>query len=299
MHTRDGFITSWVCVLMLTAAISVVSYSLYKLRKSLTKQKIVQMAVFAAVIFALQMLNFPIAKGTSGHFIGAGIATILFGPMAAILILSSVLLVQTFAYGDGGVFTIGVNVVNMGIIASYVTYLVYKQLKKRPLLAAAIASWSGIMAASIATAIELWVSKSVGLIEGLYSLVSIYAVIGVIEGLIAVFIIACVTKFPSPFTSRSAVKAALFPILIAAFSLAAFLPYSSPYPDGLDSMAINLGFYEKAITLYPYALMPNYLSEANNPLFVLIAGLVGMALAFITNLAITALIVRYHGRHTI
>lgn len=82
----------------------------------------------AAFVFATQMLNFPIAAGTSGHMTGAVLAVVLLGPGAAVIVMTAVLVLQCFMFADGGVTALGANVLNMAIIAPAVGYVVYAGL---------------------------------------------------------------------------------------------------------------------------------------------------------------------------
>ena len=76
------------------------------------------LGVTAAFVFAAQMLNFPVAGGTSGHFLGAALAAILLGPWLACLTLAVVLGVQAFVFADGGITALGANILNMGVIGA-------------------------------------------------------------------------------------------------------------------------------------------------------------------------------------
>ena len=74
--------------------------------------------MLAAFIFAAQMLNFPMAGGTSGHFLGATLAAVLLGPWLACLVMAVVIAVQAFAFADGGISALGANVLNMGVLGA-------------------------------------------------------------------------------------------------------------------------------------------------------------------------------------
>src|SRR5690606_25681777 len=80
----------------------------------------------AAFIFAAQMLNFPVAAGTSGHLIGGALAAILVGPYTAVLCVSVVLLVQTFFFADGGLTALGVNITLMAIVTAVVGWVAFR-----------------------------------------------------------------------------------------------------------------------------------------------------------------------------
>ena len=88
--------------------------------RDLDEAQVPLLGVVAAFVFAAQMLNFPIAGGTSGHFLGATLAAVLLGPVAACLVMSVVITIQALAFADGGISALGANVFNMGILGALI-----------------------------------------------------------------------------------------------------------------------------------------------------------------------------------
>jgi cobalt/nickel transport system permease protein len=80
----------------------------------------------AAFVFAVQMLNFPVASGTSGHLLGGALAAILVGPYTGALCVAVVLMVQGIFFADGGLTALGVNIVDMSLVTVVVGYLVFR-----------------------------------------------------------------------------------------------------------------------------------------------------------------------------
>ena len=106
-------------------AIAAVAYALRVANVELDEARVPLLGVLAAFIFAAQMLNFPIAGGTSGHLLGATLAAVLLGPWLACLVMAVVLIVQCFAFADGGVSALGANILNMGVLGALLAgYLV-------------------------------------------------------------------------------------------------------------------------------------------------------------------------------
>lgn len=287
MHTPDGFVTGWICVVMLLLSILAIAYSALKIRKVLTKQKLFLMAALSAIIFGFQMLNFPIASGTSGHFLGAGIVAIILGPHAAVLVLATVLLIQTFLYGDGGVLALGVNIFNMGIVGAYVTHYIYQKLKSTSgIFAGMIASWASVVAASIACALELAISGTGQLIKVLLAMGLTHLFIGLGEGIITGGILLYVlkTKHEVMDINKQPSRLVKYSVLMAIIGLmvtSLALPFASGHPDGLEKVALNLGFFNKATEIYTFAPMPDYtLFGQESYLFVLAAGIIGMLATF-------------------
>ncbi len=122
MHIPDGFLNIATVATTYAASAGGVGYAVREANRKLREKHVPLMGVLAAFIFAAQMLNFPVAGGTSGHLIGAALAAILLGPWAAVLIMACVLLAQSLIFQDGGLLALGANIFNMGIIASFSSY---------------------------------------------------------------------------------------------------------------------------------------------------------------------------------
>ena len=118
MHIPDGFLSTEVAVACFVPAAAAVGVGLKRANVELDERRVPLLGVTAAFIFAAQMLNFPVAGGTSGHFLGAALAAILLGPWLACLVLAVVLGVQAFVFADGGITALGANVLNMGVIGA-------------------------------------------------------------------------------------------------------------------------------------------------------------------------------------
>ncbi len=199
MHIPDGFLN--IATVGTTYAISAggVGYGLREARKKLAEKHVPLMGIMAAFIFAAQMLNFPIAGGTSGHLIGAALAAILLGPWAGVMIMSCVLIVQCLIFQDGGLLALGANVLNMGIVASFAAYYLYRgtlwltgETRRGGLLGSFVAAWGSVFLASIFCAIELWASDTVPFNVALPAMAGWHALIGIGEGAITVAVLSFV-----------------------------------------------------------------------------------------------------------
>ena len=154
------------------------------------------MGVLAAFIFAAQMLNFPVAGGTSGHMVGAALAAILIGPWGAIIIMAAVLMAQSLIFQDGGLLALGANILNLGIIAGFGAYFIYRLVEmifggsvKAKLTGGFAAGWFSVVLASVATAVELAISGISPLGAVLPAMTGVHAIIGIGEGLITVAVL--------------------------------------------------------------------------------------------------------------
>ncbi|MFD9881550.1 energy-coupling factor ABC transporter permease [Streptomyces alboflavus] len=130
MHVPDGFINAPVSVAAGAVAVGAVAVSLRGARRELDERTAPLAGLVAAFIFAVQMLNFPVAAGTSGHLLGGALAAILVGPYTAVLCVSVVLLMQGLLFADGGLTALGVNITVMACVTTVVAYAIFRGLAK-------------------------------------------------------------------------------------------------------------------------------------------------------------------------
>ncbi|MER5517917.1 energy-coupling factor ABC transporter permease [Streptomyces sp. NPDC002763] len=130
MHVPDGFIDAPTSAVTAVVAAGAVAVSLRGARRELDERTAPLAGLVAAFIFAVQMLNFPVAAGTSGHLLGGALAAILVGPYTGVLCVSVVLLMQGILFADGGLTALGVNITDMAIVTTVVAYAVFRGLLK-------------------------------------------------------------------------------------------------------------------------------------------------------------------------
>jgi len=199
MHIPDGFLNTAVSVATGAAAAGAVGYGAYKAREELDEKSVPLLALCAAFIFAAQMLNFPVAGGTSGHFLGGVLAAVLLGPWLGGLVLTLVLVVQALGFADGGVTALGANVFNMALVGTIAAYFIFRGLKGALprsrfyfLASTGAAAWLSVMLASGACAVELALSGTSPLGVALPAMLGIHAIIGVGEATITVLVVSVV-----------------------------------------------------------------------------------------------------------
>lgn len=288
MHIPDGFLSVGVSLVLWVVAIAVVGYALKRVNADVGERQVPLMGVLAACIFAGQMLNFSVTGGTSGHLMGAAIATILLGPWAAILVLTCVVGVQALIFQDGGLLALGANIVNMGIIGVTVAYFAHRTLQK------ALSKWSGglyvsgfvsgwlsIFVASLACALQLALSGSSPANIAVPAMAGIHALIGIGEGLITagalVFLrVARRDLAEAPQTQFVGGKAVWIGGLVIAVALAILSPLASAHPDGLEWVAEERGFLDLAREPL-YEIIPDYVLPgiSNESLATILAGVIG------------------------
>jgi len=130
MHIPDGFIDLRTSAAFAAVSTVAVAGAVKGARKQLSEQSAPLAGLTAVFIFAVQMLNFPVAAGTSGHLICAALAMVLVGPYAATLALVVVLIIQAFLFADGGLTALGLSIFNMAVISVWVSFAVFMLLKK-------------------------------------------------------------------------------------------------------------------------------------------------------------------------
>ncbi|CAM5295132.1 energy-coupling factor ABC transporter permease [Streptomyces hirsutus] len=131
MHVPDGFINAPVSAATAVVAAGAIAVSLRGARRELGSERAAPLAgLVAAFVFAVQMLNFPVAGGTSGHLLGGALAAILVGPYTGVLCVSVVLLMQAILFADGGLTALGVNITCMAIVTTVVAYVLFRGLVK-------------------------------------------------------------------------------------------------------------------------------------------------------------------------
>ncbi|MFN8198686.1 MAG: energy-coupling factor ABC transporter permease [Nakamurella multipartita] len=156
MHIPDGFINAPASIVGGVLAAGLIAVSIKKAGDALDDRQLPLAGLVAAFIFALQMLNFPVAGGTSGHLLGGCLAAVLVGPWVGSLAMSVVFIVQALVFADGGLTALGLNIILMGYTTCFVGYGIFRLLrlvlprsKTGVTLAAGGASWCGVVAASI------------------------------------------------------------------------------------------------------------------------------------------------------
>ncbi len=290
MHIPDGFLNVPVAALGWALLLAAVALALRQTRQTLGERHIPLMGILAAFVFAAQMINFPVAGGTSGHLIGGALVAILLGPWAAVLVLTSVLAVQGLLFQDGGLLAMGFNAFNMGVIAAFVGYGVHgwarRLLGDTPtgrLAGAALGAWLSVMAAAAATAVQLALSGTVAFAVVVPAMLAVHALIGIGEALITVGALAFIrVARPDLIGAESGRGAAagsgwVAAGLLIALAVALASPLADPNPDGLERVAEDQGFMELAQDA-PYTIIPDYAVPGieSEALATMAAGVIGV-----------------------
>lgn len=269
MHIPDGFLSTAVSLVLWVASVALVSIALRRVGRNLGERQVPLMGVLAAAIFAGQLLNFTVAGGTSGHLLGATLATILLGPWPAIVVMTSVVSVQAIVFQDGGLLALGPNLFNMALIGVAVSHFANSSIRRivrgpQPALfvGAAVSAWLSIVVAALACALELAVSGTSPANLAIPTMGGIHALIGVGEAVITLgavaFLRAARPDLLESTTPPAKGGAAIWIVgALVTLTLVVAAPLASTHPDGLKWVAQHQGFWESAQDPL-YRLIPDY-----------------------------------------
>ena len=203
MHVPDGFLDLPTSLATAAVAASAVALSLRGARRELDDRAAPLAGLVATFVFAAQMINFPVAAGTSGHLIGGALAAVLVGPWTATLCLTVVLLVQGLLFADGGLTALGTNITLMGVVGVWTGYAVFRLalavLPRRiglvP-LAAGIGGFASVPMAALTFAGLFTLGGTAPLDPGslVAAMASVHTLIGVGEGVLTALVVGSVVS---------------------------------------------------------------------------------------------------------
>ncbi|MER8015536.1 energy-coupling factor ABC transporter permease [Streptomyces griseoluteus] len=285
MHVPDGFIDAPTSAVTGVVAAGALAVSLRGARRELDERTAPLAGLVAAFIFAVQMLNFPVAAGTSGHLLGGALAAILVGPYTAVLCVSVVLLMQGVLFADGGLTALGVNITDMAIVTTVVAYAVFKALlavlprSRRSVTAASfVAALLSVPAAAVVFTLIYAIggTTDVSIAKVATAMIGVHVLIGIGEAVITALTVAAVVAVrpdlvygarglrqklrlrvggelvdapdaaPAPAAARTSRRTLWITGLVTSLVLAGFVSfYASANPDGLEKVAHDKGIDKK------------------------------------------------------
>jgi cobalt/nickel transport system permease protein len=286
MHIPDGFLSLIVSIICWAITIITLGFAISKTNKSLGERQVPLMGVMAAFIFAAQMINFPVAGGTSGHLLGGTLAAITLGPWAGMLVMTAVIAVQGLLFQDGGLVVMGANILNMGLLTVAVGYGLYRIVlgsnRNTKLAVAGAAAWLSVMTGALATSLQLWLSGTAKLEIVVPAMLGVHALIGIGEALITVAALAFIFRARPDLLGEQSASAQggrgwIFSGVLVTLLVVLLSPLASADPDGLERVAHNLGFIRTAQSA-PYQIIPNYTLPflGATPLSTIAAGAIGV-----------------------
>jgi cobalt/nickel transport system permease protein len=284
LHIPDGFLSVAVAVACWLLIAGVLAYALRATQRSLDERLIPLAGIMGAFIFAAQMINFPVAGGTSGHFIGATLAFIALGPWLGLLTMTAVIASQALLFQDGGLVVMGANILIMGLVPGFVGYEIFRLGHGRSRRVEAgttgLAAWISIMAAALVTTLLLAFSGTTSLYVALPAMLGIHTLIGIGEALITIAALAFIRRTRPTVIDEAGDRSPVSRLLLALIAVLIVLllaPFASGYPDGLEWVAGLTGFAGAAQDA-PYTLLPDYTLPfiGETAISTILAGLVGV-----------------------
>jgi cobalt/nickel transport system permease protein len=285
LHIPDGFLSLATSLVFWAITIVLLAIAVRRTNNELGERQIPLMGVMAAFIFAAQMINFPVAGGTSGHLLGGALAAIALGPWPAMLVMASVIGVQALLLQDGGLVVMGANIFNMGLLTALIGYGIYRSVHGRSrgvrLALAGVAAWLSVMGGALATSLQLWLSGTSSLGIVVPAMLGVHALIGIGEALITVAALAFILQTRPDLLEAEGGAARggrgwVVGGLIAALIVVLLSPLASSDPDGLERVAEDLGFLNRGLDA-PYQILPDYTIPflGETPLSTIAAGAIG------------------------
>lgn len=268
MHAPDGFLDATTAIATGAVSAAAVGVALRGAREQLDEKTVPIAGVTAAFVFAAQMVNFPVAAGTTGHLLGGALAAVLLGPAVGLLVVTVVVLVQALIFADGGLTALGYNVLNMAVVTSLGGWAMFRlscrflpRSRTGVAIAAGLAGFVSVVLSAMAFSLEWLVGATVAVpFDRVFTaMVGVHAVIGIGEGVITGLTVAAVLATRPDLVAgardlrlapgsgsrrvRPAVVAGVAVALVVAIGVAQF---AVDDPDGLEAVADEVGFAETA-----------------------------------------------------
>ncbi len=292
MHIPDGFVSVPVACATSLASVVALLIAVQRSETAFGIRRAPILGLTTAFIFAAQMINFPVAGGTSGHLLGGTLAAIILGsPWAGILCITTVLIIQAVLFADGGITALGANIFNIAVIGVWTGWILTQTLQKvlggpqkRLPLVGGIAAAFSVVAAAIACAIELALSGIAPATVVLPTMTGVHILIGIGEGLITGGVLTYLaTTRPDLLPGEEQKFQGWLVPIVSIFLIAGVLSlFASAWPDGLERVAESLGFINLAEVVRVNIPTPfaDYGIQGLGQIGTSIAGLLGSGLCF-------------------
>lgn len=262
MHIPDGILSVPVWATLNAAAIPGVGLAVRRAKQGLAEGQVPLLGVMGAFVFAAQRMNFPVGFGTSGHLLGGALLSMTLGPGAATIVLTSILILQSLLFQDGGLLALGANTVNMALLGVWAGWLPYRMLANGNLRTVGVfaGGFLSVLASAAAAICELRLS-GVGMSATVVGVsTAVFVVTAVLEGLITVAVLQAVERLnPGWLRKPQGVpsRAAGLLVTVALVMMIGGVLYISALPDGFESLAAQLGVASRERIVWA-APLPDY-----------------------------------------
>ena len=282
MHIAQNLMQGAICPVTAVLSGLCLAGAAFAAYRSTDKPAALRFAAVSALIFAAQMMNFPISDGTSGHLIGGVLASAFLGIPFGVLALALVVSIQALVFADGGLNVLGANVLNMAVIgAGLGGMLRWGLLQKLPAggarvwIATGLAAWASVMLAALACSVELALDGVLPLAKVVPAMLSVHALIGVGEALITVAALALLDR-PVIVNASPASHRFAAPTLAALLIALCLSPFASSFPDGLEAVLAQLQVLHEGAPLFVTPLADYQVAGVDSEMLATgLAGLLG------------------------
>ncbi len=284
MHIPDSMLQGSVCPVTAVMSAAGIAAAAYLCHKSKDRPTAASFGAITALIFAGQMMNFPIMNGTSGHLLGGVLAASLLGTPFGVLSIALVVAIQSLFFSDGGVTVLGANILNMAILGAGVGGVLRSRLAAQwkgaqgKYLATASAAWFSVVLASLAVGIQLAIDGQIPFLKVVPAMVGTHALIGVGEALITC---AAYALFSAGMMSKKTNSHVIAPLTSAVVVSLLLSPFASGFPDGLEWIAEKYNFLHESAPAFVGPLSDYAVpSLSNEAVSTGVAGLAGVVVSF-------------------
>ncbi len=291
MHIPDGFLSTPVWAALDVVSLPAVSWVARRAHASADESRTPLLGVLGAFVFAAQMINFPIAPGTSAHLLGGSLLACTVGPAASIIVLTAVLVIQALVFQDGGLLALGANVFNIAIVGSLAGYLPFWLLHGRWRSGGVfLGALLSVFLSGVCALLQL-VLSGVAMPQGIvWGAIAMFTISGLIEGVATVAVVRAIDRLtPVRVDPGRGTPAAQWILAGIAFVFAAlgFL-IASGDPDSLESIAERTGIAARETHMLAAPMADYTLSGVPvEGIARAAAGIVGLALVYLAVVAVS------------
>ncbi len=280
MHIPDHLLKDSICPVTATMAIVGVAITTYFAYKSKEKPDILKFGTIISLVFLLQMLNFPIYNGTSGHFVGIALLIFMLGIPYGILAMSIILTIQTLIFADGGISALGANILNMAIFGALPVIMLYKSKENKFIML--ISSIFSVIFAAFSCSVFLAISHIEQAKNIISSMMSIHSLLAIFEGIITLIAFLSLNFIFEKFSTTPLKYLSIASIFII---LILIIPFASSLPDGLEWVIEKYNLLKKNEPLF-VPLIPDYSFKGinNEILSTILAGISGIIFTLIISI---------------
>lgn len=234
MHLVSESLTPSLCLMTSLAGSAALGVALYRMRKEFSRQNVPAFLALTGFIFVAQMINISTGLGFSGHLLGGAFLAILLGPWAAMVSMALILTSQAILIGDGSLITLGANYINMGIVAPWTGYTVFRLMQGRRRLMADAGQLIALALATYTSIIVVTLSMRIMLEGNTSGLMAAHGLIGLYEAMLSTALfLFCARTANHPFQGARSCLNLKGIACVSALAIGC-IPFSSSLPDGLN-----------------------------------------------------------------